>query len=74
VKVGEGSLLVSCVIDDDVTIGRRCSVLEGSQIEKGAILEPDTTVPSGRCIPGYQVWGGSPARFIRDLDPELTKS
>jgi len=34
--IGRGCTLYSCHIEDDVTIGDKCVILEGARIEKGA--------------------------------------
>lgn len=40
--------------------------MEGSRVEKGAIVTPNSVVPPGRIIPARQVWGGNPVQYIRD--------
>jgi gamma-carbonic anhydrase len=49
--IGRGCSLYSCHIEDDVTIGDKCVILEGARIEKGAQLAPGSVVPPGRLIP-----------------------
>jgi len=54
------------VIEDDVWIGRGCliqSKAEGVVIGRGAIIAANSVV--SRSIPGMEVWGGAPARFIK---------
>ena len=41
--------------------------MEGSIIEKGAIILPNSVVPPGRLIPARQVWGGNPVEFVREV-------
>lgn len=67
VTVGPGSLLRSCTVQDEVVIGERCVLLEGSLVEKTAVLAPGAVVPPGRLIPSGQLWAGNPARYVRDL-------
>jgi virginiamycin A acetyltransferase len=52
------------VIDDDVWIGAQCVILDGTHIERGAIIAAGSVV-RGR-VPAYQIWGGVPARFLKD--------
>ncbi len=54
------------VVEDEVVIGQRCVLMEGSVIETGAVLADGTVVPPGRRIPAKQVWAGQPARYVRD--------
>jgi acetyltransferase-like isoleucine patch superfamily enzyme len=52
------------VVEDEVWIGGRCVLLDGTYIEKGAIIAAGSVV-RGR-IPAYTIWGGVPARYIKD--------
>lgn len=36
-------------------------------VAAGAVVEPGTTIPAG------QIWGGNPARFLRELKPEESR-
>ena len=39
-------------------------VESGAQVAAGAVVLPDTVIPS------YQLWAGNPAKFLRHLKPE----
>lgn len=41
--------------------------MEGSRVERGAIILPNSVVPPGRLIPAKQVWGGNPVEFVREV-------
>lgn len=62
--------LYSCHIENDVLVGARSVLLEGSRVGQGAVITPNSVVPPGRYIPAKQLWGGNPVEFIRDLDTE----
>jgi len=70
VTVGAGSLLRSCVIHDNVKIGKKCIVMEGAVVESNSILMDGTVVPPGRMIPAGQMWSGNPATYVRDCTEE----
>ena len=70
VRIGSNCVINSCIIDDDAVVGDNCLVREGAKIERGAVLLANSVVPPGRLIPAGQVWGGSPATFVRDLSEE----
>eukprot|EP00241_Pyramimonas_parkeae_P022002 CAMPEP_0114296598 /NCGR_PEP_ID=MMETSP0059-20121206/11397_1 /TAXON_ID=36894 /ORGANISM="Pyramimonas parkeae, Strain CCMP726" /LENGTH=238 /DNA_ID=CAMNT_0001418757 /DNA_START=115 /DNA_END=831 /DNA_ORIENTATION=+ len=70
VSVGSGSILRSTTIGDNVVLGKKCILMEGSVVEKEAKLEDMTVVPPGRLIPSGQLWGGNPAQYKRDLTPD----
>lgn len=67
VTIGAYSLLRSCHIEFESIIGQRCILMEGSLIEKHAILEAGSVLPPGRRIPSGELWAGNPARFVRLL-------
>ena len=70
VSVGAGSVLISCRINDCVSIGEKCTIMEGAYIESHSILEPGSVVPANGRIPSGQRWGGNPCKFIENLDDE----
>jgi carbonic anhydrase/acetyltransferase-like protein (isoleucine patch superfamily) len=51
-------------------LGEGCVLLEGSVVGAGAVLEAGTVVPPGRLVPAGQVWGGKPARYVRDVSKD----
>lgn len=67
VIVGAGSVLKSCRVDDLVVIGDNCTIMEGAIIENNVHIESGSLVPAYARIPSGQLWGGNPARYIRDL-------
>ena len=50
-------------IEDDVWIGANAAILDGTHIGRGAVIAAGAVV-AGK-IPPYEVWGGTPARFIK---------
>jgi len=64
--VGDGCVLDSCLLEDEVTLGENCIVGAESVIGFGSVLEADTVVPPSSRIPENQIWGGNPAKFIAE--------
>lgn len=52
------------VLEDDVWIGSGCIVLKGVTIGKGSVVGAGSVI--NKSIPEFQIWAGSPARFIRN--------
>lgn len=52
------------VIEDDVWIGSGTKILQGVVIGKGSIVGAGSVV--NKSIPEYQIWAGSPAKFIKN--------
>jgi acetyltransferase-like isoleucine patch superfamily enzyme len=55
------------VIEDEVWIGARVTILPGSRIGRGAVIGAHSVVRGE--IPPRSLAGGVPARVIRSLDP-----
>ena len=52
------------VIEDDIWIGANAIILEKVHIGKGAVVAAGSVV--NKPIPAYEVWGGVPARKLKD--------
>jgi len=74
VTVGAGCVLKSCRIEDLVTVGDKCTILEGALVESHVILEPGTVVAPYQRIPSGQKWAGNPASYVSDLALEEKES
>jgi len=62
--------IYSCIIDDDVYIGKGTVIMQGAKIERGAHILPGSVIPPGRLIPAGQVWGGNPIAFVKNLSQD----
>jgi len=51
------------VLENDVWIGTGCTILSGVTIGEGSAVGAGSLV--NKSIPPYQIWAGSPAKFIR---------
>ena len=63
--VGEGF-----VLGDGAFIGMTSTILEGTTIEGGAMLAAKSLLTPRKHIKTGELWGGSPAKFMRNLTPE----
>ena len=53
-----------CIVEDDVWIGHGSTIIGGVRIEKGSIIAAGSVVTKN--IPPCEIWGGVPAKKIRD--------
>ena len=60
-------MLRSATVEDEVLIGEKCVLMEGSLVENHCVLAPGTVLPPGRLVPSGQLWAGNPAKYVRDL-------
>ena len=51
-------------VEDDVWIGAAAIIMSGVKIGKGSIVAAGSVVTKD--IPPCEIWGGNPARFIRN--------
>jgi carbonic anhydrase/acetyltransferase-like protein (isoleucine patch superfamily) len=70
VVIQEKCTIYPCIIDNNVFIGANSVIGEGVKIEQGAMIAPNSYVPHGRLVPGKQLWGGNPIKYIRELTEE----
>lgn len=73
VTIGHQATLFGCTLEDEVLIGMAATLQQGVRVEKGAMVAAGAVVEAGTTIPAGQIWGGNPARFLRDLKPEESK-
>jgi acetyltransferase-like isoleucine patch superfamily enzyme len=60
-----GFLVLSpVIIEDDVTIGLRATIMGGVKIRKGAKILPNSVVMPKTEVPAGEVWGGVPAHKL----------
>ena len=63
------SLIEKVVIGEDVWIGTGSVILKGVKIGNGSVIGANSLVNSD--IPEYQIWGGNPAKFIKNIKSKL---
>jgi gamma-carbonic anhydrase len=68
VLVGHNVLLHGCILEDRAFVGLSATVMNGAVIEGDAMLAAGAMLTQGKRIESRQLWAGSPARFVRDLD------
>jgi gamma-carbonic anhydrase len=66
--IGHMAMLHGCTVADKGFVGLGCIVMDGCVIESGAMLAAGAMLTPGKVIPTGQMWGGRPARFMRELD------
>lgn len=70
VTVGHGAILHACRVEDESLIGMGAIILDQAVIEKRAMVAAGALVTPGKIVKSGQLWGGSPARYMRDLTQE----
>ncbi|XP_074295197.1 gamma carbonic anhydrase 1, mitochondrial-like [Silene latifolia] len=70
VTVGHSAVLHACTVDDEAFVGMGATLLDGVVVEKHAMVAAGALVRQNTRIPSGQVWGGNPAKFLRNLTEE----
>ena len=60
----QGTIAEEITIEEDVWIGSSCVIIKGVTVGKGSVIAAGSLV--NKSIPAYQIWGGVPAKFIKN--------
>jgi carbonic anhydrase/acetyltransferase-like protein (isoleucine patch superfamily) len=69
VTIGHACIIHACTLHDHAFVGMGATVLDGAVIEEGAMLAAGALLTPGKRIPKGELWGGAPARKMRDIPP-----
>ena len=67
VTIGHMAIVHACRLENFAFVGMGATVLDGAVIEEGAMLAAGGLLTPGKRIPKRELWGGRPARKMRDL-------
>lgn len=70
VTVGHGAILHACTVKNQAFIGMGAVILDEAVIEERAMVAAGAVVTPRKVVPSGQLWGGNPARYMRDLTKE----
>ncbi|MGB0682472.1 MAG: gamma carbonic anhydrase family protein [Magnetovibrionaceae bacterium] len=66
VTVGHMALIHACTIESGGFVGMHATVMDGAVIESGAMVAAGALVAPGKRVPAGELWGGTPARYLRE--------
>lgn len=67
VMVGHRCVIHACTVEDRAFVGMAATLMDGVVVETGAMVAAGALVPPGKRVGAGQLWGGVPARPLRDL-------
>lgn len=70
VTIGHGARLHGCVLEDGCLVGIGAIVLDGAVVEAESMVAGGAVVTPRKRVLRHQLWGGSPAKFMRDLSAD----
>ena len=68
VLIGHNAIVHGCTLQTRAFVGMAATIMNGAVIEGDAMLAAGAMLTQGKRIEARQLWAGSPARFVRDLD------
>jgi gamma-carbonic anhydrase len=70
VTIGHMCLIHACTLEDRSFVGMKACVMDGAVVETGAWVAAGAVVTPGKRVPSGQLWAGTPARYLRDVNDE----
>ena len=67
VLIGHRCMIHGGVVEDGGFVGMGATMLEGTRVETGGFLAAGAFLTPGKTVPTGEMWGGMPARKMRDL-------
>lgn len=67
VTIGHRAILHACTLENHCFIGMGATVMDGAVVERNAMVAAGAMVTPGKRVPSGELWGGSPAKFLRKL-------
>lgn len=67
VTVGHQALLHACILEDRSFVGMQACVMDFARVESGAMVAAGAMVLSKTVVKSGELWGGRPAKKMRDL-------
>jgi carbonic anhydrase/acetyltransferase-like protein (isoleucine patch superfamily) len=68
VLIGHMAMVHGCTLEDRAFVGLSATVLNGCRIASDGMLAAGAMLTAGKKIGPRQLWVGSPAKYLRDLD------
>lgn len=66
--IGHMAMLHGCTVRKNALVGLGSIVMDGCVLEENAMLAAGGMLTPGKRIESFQMWGGRPARLMRELD------
>ena len=73
VSIAHNAIVHGCTIEDKVLIGMGAIVMDGAHIGTGSIIAAGAVVTQGKIVPPNTVWAGNPAKYLKDVTPDLAE-
>lgn len=73
VSIGHNVTLHGATVKDNALVGMGSTILDHAVVGEGAIVAAGALILAHTVIPPHTLWGGVPAKFIKQVDPTQSK-
>ncbi len=70
VMIGHAAIIHGARLEDGAFVGMQAVVLDHATVEGGAMVAAGALVTPGKTVKSGEVWGGRPAKYMRDMKPD----
>lgn len=70
VSIGHNAIVHGCTIEDEVLVGMGAIIMDLTIVQKHVIVAAGTVVLENSVLESGWIYGGTPARKIKELDPD----
>ncbi|MEH6545539.1 MAG: gamma carbonic anhydrase family protein [Sneathiella sp.] len=70
VLVGHNCMIHGCTLETGSFVGMGATVMDGAVVETGGMVAAGALVAPNKRVAAGELWGGSPAKFIRPLSDQ----
>lgn len=71
VSIGHNALVHGCRIEDNVLVGMGAIIMDDCVVESNSIIAAGAVLTKGTRVESGTVYAGTPAKKLKDIDPEL---
>lgn len=71
VSIAHNAIVHGCTIEDKVLVGMGAIIMDGAHIGTGSIIAAGAVITQGKVVPAGTVWAGNPAKYLKDVTPDL---
>lgn len=71
VSIGHNAIVHGCNIHDNVLVGMGAIIMDDAVVEPNSIIAAGAVVTKNTVVPSGSVFGGMPAKKLKDASPEL---
>lgn len=72
VSIGHNAIVHGCTVHDNVLVGMGSIIMDDCIVESNSIIAAGAVLTKGTHVPSGTIFGGMPAKKIKDISPELS--